>query len=68
MMWRRIAGLTLLVMGMAAASIAADNPTLADAAEQRNAALVRTLLAGRADVNTAQVDGMTALHLSLIHI
>ncbi|HEY5617674.1 MAG TPA: ankyrin repeat domain-containing protein [Vicinamibacterales bacterium] len=67
MMWRRIAGLTLLVIGVAEASIAADNPTLADAAEQRNAALVRTLLAGRADVNTAQVDGMTALHWAVYH-
>src|SRR5262245_44856231 len=67
MMWRRIAGLTLLVIGVAAASIAAENPTLADAAEQRNAALVRTLLAGRADVNTAQVDGMTALHWAVYH-
>jgi ankyrin repeat protein len=42
--------------------MAAENPMLADAAEQRNAALVRALLAKRADVNTAQVDGMTALH------
>jgi ankyrin repeat protein len=47
--------------------MAADNPTLADAAERRNGALVRTLLAGRADVNTAQVDGMTALHWAVYH-
>jgi uncharacterized protein len=67
MMWRRIAGLTLVVIGMAGASMAADNPTLADAAEQRNAALVRTLLAKRADVNAAQVDGMTALHWAVYH-
>jgi ankyrin repeat protein len=52
---------------MAGASMAADNPTLADAAEQRNAALVRTLLAKRADVNAAQVDGMTALHWAVYH-
>lgn len=67
MMWRRIAGLTLLVIGMAGASMAADNPTLADAAEQRNAALVRALLAKRADVNAAQVDGMTALQWAVYH-
>ena len=67
MMSRRIAGLTLLVIGAAAASIAAENPTLADAAEQRNAALVRTLLAKHADVNTAQIDGMTALHWAVYH-
>ena len=67
MMWRRIAGLTLLVIGVAAASIAAENPTLADAAEQRNAALVRALLAKHADVNAAQVDGMTALHWAVYH-
>jgi uncharacterized protein len=67
MMWRRIAGLTLLVIGVAGAPMAAENPMLADAAEQRNAALVRTLLAKRADVNTAQVDGMTALHWAVYH-
>ena len=58
----RIAGLFLLTIGLASASIAADNPAVADAAEQRNRALVRTLLGGGADVNAAQVDGMTALH------
>lgn len=67
MTWRRIAGLALLTVGVAGASAAADNPTLADAAERRNAALVRSLLAARADVNTAQVDGMTALHWAVYH-
>lgn len=67
MTWRRIAGLALLTVGVAGASAAADNPALADAAEQRNTALVRTLLAARADVNTAQVDGMTALHWAVYH-
>jgi ankyrin repeat protein len=62
MHWRRIAGLTLLVFGQAGASVAAEKPTLADAAEQRNLALIRTLLDARADVNAVQVDGMTALH------
>jgi ankyrin repeat protein len=33
-----------------------------DAAEQRDRALIRTLLSAGADVNAAQVDGMTALH------
>jgi ankyrin repeat protein len=55
------------MVGVAWASAAAENPTLADAAEQRNTALVRTLLAARADVNTAQVDGMTALHWAIYH-
>ena len=59
---RRIAGLFLLVIGVAGTSVAADNAALADAAEQRNRALVRTLLSERADVNATQVDGMTALH------
>ena len=60
--WRRIAGLAFLVVGLAGVSAAADNPTLADAAEKRNTPLVRKLLAARADVNAAQIDGMTALH------
>jgi ankyrin repeat protein len=55
------------MVGVAGVCPAADNPTLADAAEQRNAALVRTLLAARADVNTTQVDGMTALHWAVYH-
>lgn len=67
MTWPRIAGLALLTVGVAGASAAADNPAVADAAERRNAALVRTLLAARADVNTAQVDGMTALHWAVYH-
>ena len=67
MTWPRIAGLALLTVGVAGASAAADNPAVADAAERRNAALVRSLLAARADVNTAQVDGMTALHWAVYH-
>jgi len=62
MKWRPIAGLFLLVFVLAGAAIAAEKPALADAAEQGNKALVRTLLDARADVNAAQVDGMTALH------
>jgi len=50
------------MFGVAAASVAAEKPTLADAAEQRNRTLIRTLLDARADVNAAQADGMTALH------
>src|SRR6266566_2074208 len=61
MNWGRIAGVSLLMVGVAGASVAAEKPTLADAAEQRNRALIRTLLDAGADVNAAQVDGMTAL-------
>lgn len=60
--WRRITGLSLLMFGLAGTSVSAQKPTLADAAEQRNRALVRTLLGTGADINSAQVDGMTALH------
>jgi uncharacterized protein len=62
MLSRRIAGFFLLLLGLAGTSLAADTPTLADAAEQRNRALIKTLLGSRADVNATQVDGMTALH------
>src|SRR5262245_42881741 len=58
----RIARLCLLMSALAGPSPAADNPTLANAAEQRDGALVRKLIAAGADVNAAQVDGMTALH------
>src|SRR5881396_541515 len=60
--WRRIAGLSLLIFGLAAASVAAEKPSLADAAEHGNRALIRTLLDRGADVNATQADGMTALH------
>ncbi len=60
--WRRIAGLWLLVFGLAGAAVAAEKAVLADAVEQRNAALLRSLIDAGADVNLAQVDGMTALH------
>jgi len=58
----RIAGLYLLMVGLSATSVWAQKPTLADAAEQRNRALVKTLLGSGGDVNATQVDGMTALH------
>jgi ankyrin repeat protein len=60
--WGRIAGLSLLIFGLAAASVAAEKPTLADAAEHDNRTLIRTLLDAGADVNAAQADGTTALH------
>lgn len=58
----RIACGVLLALGVARAGPAAEDAALADAAEQGNAALVRTLLDAGADANAAQVDGMTALH------
>ncbi len=67
---RRIAGCAAVVLGVAGvvgAAPAADDATLADAAEQANGALVRTLLDGGADVNAPQVDGMTALHWAVYH-
>ena len=45
---RRIGGLVLLVLGLAGAALAAERATLADAAEQRDTARVRTLLADAA--------------------
>ena len=66
--WRRlIAGLSVLTLALAGAATAAEDATLADAAEQGHGKLVRTLLAGGADVNAAQVDGMTALHWAAYH-
>jgi ankyrin repeat protein len=59
---RRISGLILLVLGIAGVAQGAERPTLADAAEQRDKARVRTLLEAHADVNAPQIDGTTALH------
>lgn len=62
MHWRGTSGVVLLALGVAGAALAAERATVADAAERRDTALVRTLLEARTDVNAAQVDGTTALH------
>jgi ankyrin repeat protein len=62
MHWRKISGVVLLGLGLAATAVAAARATLADAAEQRDKTSVSTLLKTGADVNAAQVDGTTALH------
>jgi ankyrin repeat protein len=59
---KAIAAVVIVTLGVARAAFAAAEATLADAAEDGNAALIRTLLDGGAEVNAAQVDGMTALH------
>ena len=65
----RLAGIAVLVVGIAGTGLAAPaaETTLADAAEHANRVLVRTLLQGGADVNARQVDGMTALHWAVYH-
>jgi ankyrin repeat protein len=64
MHWQKIGGLVLLGLALAASAVAAS---LADAAEQRDKATVRTLLQTGVDVNAAQVDGTTALHWAAYH-
>ena len=61
------AALVMMLVGGVAGAAPADDTALADAAERRDAALVRTLLDAGADVNVAQVDGMTALHWAVYH-
>jgi len=55
------------VLGLSGAALGADRATLADAAEQRDKARVRTLLGTGVDVNAAQIDGTTALHWAAYH-
>jgi ankyrin repeat protein len=50
------------VILLSAASLAAAGSEVADAAMQKNAQAVRSLLQKKADVNAAQNDGTTALH------
>ena len=61
------AALVMVLVGGVAGAAPADDAALADAAERRDTALVRTLLDAGADVNVAQVDGMTALHWAVYH-
>ncbi|MCH8043372.1 MAG: ankyrin repeat domain-containing protein [Planctomycetes bacterium] len=51
----------------ASSVVAADDAPLADAAEKKDVATVRSLLKRRVDVNQRQVDGMTALHWAAYH-
>ena len=64
MRWPRIAGIVLLELGLAGLAVAASLP---DAAERSDKASVRTLLETGVDVNSAQVDGTTALHWAAYH-
>jgi uncharacterized protein len=64
---QRLVGLSLLMLGTAGAAVAAERATLADAAERRDQAVVRTLLKSGVDVNAAQIDGTTALHWAAYH-
>ena len=59
---RRFVTVVLQGFGVAALAVAASRAPLADAAEQRDKASVRTLMGTGADVNAVQVDGTTALH------
>jgi uncharacterized protein len=52
----------MLSLSISSASAAPADTRVADAARSRNAALVRTLIAQHADVNTPLPDGATALH------
>ena len=68
MTWRRTGALVVFGLGLAAGAAAAESAALADAAEHRDWAGVRTLLQrNAADVNAGQVDGTTALHWAVYH-
>jgi ankyrin repeat protein len=56
-----IYGIALLLSSVNLRGTGSD-ALLADAAEQMDRAKIRTLLRQRVDVNTPQIDGMTALH------
>jgi uncharacterized protein len=56
-----VCGLALLLSAIGVRGAVPD-AVLADAAERMDRAAIRALLQQRADVNTPQVDGMTALH------
>jgi ankyrin repeat protein len=59
--------LLLVTVALVGAGAAAGKSDVADAAQKHDLAAVRTLIAGKADVNAAQVDGATALHWAVYH-
>lgn len=65
--WRRIAGVSILMLGLAGVAAAGEEASVADAAEKGRAEAVRSLVENGADVNAPQVDGMTALHWAAYH-
>ena len=66
MLWQKFSGL-VLAAGFAASAVSASRSALADAAEQRDQTTVRKLIETGADINSAQVDGTTALHWAAYH-
>ncbi len=58
---------SVLVLALAGARVAGAAAGIADAAERAAWPQVQLLLDRRADVNAAQVDGMTALHWAVHH-
>jgi ankyrin repeat protein len=62
MRWQKTTLIVVLGLTLVVPTVAAERATLADAAERGDRAAVRSLLQTGADVNAAQVDGMTALH------
>lgn len=66
MLMNRYLALACLCAFTSAIAIAADAP-LADAVENEDTVAVQALLNKNADVNAAQVDGMTALHWAAYH-
>ena len=61
------AGCSLALLLCTVGLTAAPSSPLADAAEKLDRATIKALLKQRADVNTAQADGMTALHWAAYH-
>lgn len=62
MLRQKTTGIIVLSLVLAVPAIAVERAALADAAERRDPAGVRSLLQTGVDVNAAQVDGTTALH------
>jgi ankyrin repeat protein len=60
-----VIAVVICTLGASAASPATSS--LADAAEKLDRPAIRALLKQRADVNTPQADGMTALHWAVYH-
>ena len=66
-MQARFLSVLLVALALNGTVFAAGRSDVADAAQKHDLTAVRSLIAAKADINAAQIDGATALHWAVFH-